>query len=181
VPGATRRDEGRRTGEEFLAEDITGSIQGHWPEHEESDGHEDSHAAGDDCAFLEMLLLRLIKNHLGCDGLSTYGLDIDVELRGNIAIVTLIDGSHRVPVVLLLAEGEGENRDEDNRTEQSCYVACQHGIVGACALDRQAAALLLCRDEPGNKRAGEAKHRSTGSCDPILAIPCQCQCCWDDG
>lgn len=68
-------------------------------------------------------------------------------------IVTPSNVHHGLPVVLVDAKNESEDGDQNDRGQQSGNISRQHGVVGPRASDTQVAALLLCRDKPGNQGA----------------------------
>lgn len=105
------------TSEKAFAKDIAAAIHWHRPEDEKRDGHENRHCPGNDSALLEVFLFFLVQDHLGGDGLPPDGLDVNVQFRGDVAVVALVDGRHGEPIVLLLAKNEREYRHKDQGTE----------------------------------------------------------------
>ena len=99
---------------ELLAEDIACTVERHGPEYEESEGEEYGHALGDLGGAKE---LGLFQGHCLFSGNSFtwHHFEIDISLCSEIVVVTLADSGHRLPVVFVDAENQGENRGEDER------------------------------------------------------------------
>jgi len=97
--------------------------------------------------------------------------EVDVRGGGQVVVVALADRLHGEPVVVLRAEGIGEDGDEDERGEQRDHVPCKHGVVGAGGVDVEFAALLLRGHEPGDESAGETEDRGEGGRGPVLLAP----------
>ncbi len=100
------------TGEELLRKHVPRPIHGHGPEDEQTECHDDGHDPAELGRFLELGLLGGL--FLGAARVPAGDeLEIDVGGGREVAVVTLADGFHRLPVVGLRLESEGEDGDED--------------------------------------------------------------------
>lgn len=165
--------------EKLLAEDVASAVHGHRPEDQESDGQDDSRDFGDIGGAEQR---GLLDGHFGSRGvgLAWDELEVDVCLGSLVVVISLSDGSHGLPVVLVDTEDEGEEGSEDERGEQSDDVSCQHRVVGASALNVKCIAGLLCGHQPCDQGAGETEWWSE-SCSPlVVASPHKCKRGWDD-
>ena len=167
-------------GEELLGEDIRAAVHGPRPEDDEGGGEEEGHGAGDDGGAFK---LRLFGGGglFAAVALAGYELEVDVGGLGEVGVVAAADQFHRFPVVLLPAEGEGEDGHEEDRGEQGGHVAGEHGIVGSRAGDGKVAAGLGGCHEPRDQRADESQDRGEGGRDPVLAGPEQGERGGEDG
>ena len=125
-------------GEELLAEDVSRSVHGHWPQDYQGQRHEDRDRPCDGRGFLELGLFGVRLGGLGgrfdrgpvVDGHGALAaFDVDAGAAHDAAVVDLADVPHRDPVVVLAAEGKGQDGDEDKGTAERGDVACQHGIA----------------------------------------------------
>lgn len=165
--------------EELLAKDVASAVHGHGPKDQEGDGQHDSRDFGDVGGTEQRSLLD---GHVGGRGvgLAWDELEIDMCLGGLVVVISLSDGSHGLPVVLVDTEDESEERSEDERGEQSNDVSCQHRVVGASALNVKRAAGLLCGHQPCDQSAGETERWSESRSPLVVASPHKCEGGWDD-
>ena len=141
---------GHPSREELPAEDVRAAVHGHGPEDDERERHEHGDGPRDERRFLELRLLGVrlgvclggfhgravvLRGGGGGDGaLAAFGIRRS-GLPQEGAVVDFADLPHGDPVVVLAAEGEGQDGDEDQRAAEGGDVACEHGVavlVGGC-------------------------------------------------
>jgi hypothetical protein len=114
--------------EEGFAEDVAGAVHRHGPEDQQAQSHDDCQRAGVEGGLVE--LARLFLRHvLRVRGLARDEFQVDVGSGGDVRVVDLADVAHRLVVVVLPAEDQGQDWDEDHGAQESGHVAREHGVA----------------------------------------------------
>lgn len=162
-----RDTDGNPSGKELLGEDIAGAVERERPEHEQDESHDDGDDTGDLGRAVELALFLLL---VGFGTAGDLG-KVEVVLGGDVVVVALLDGAHGLVVVVVGAESEGEDGDEDAGREKRNDVADKHGVVGARGSDRDLAVGLLGVNEPASEGADEAEDGGEGCSPLVLLLP----------